>query len=142
MKKLLLSSPKDISLLIIRILVGTLMINHGYPKFLKVMQGNLEFADPIGMGPEISLILAAFAEFICSILIILGLTTRFALIPLIVTMGVAFFVVLGGEPFGAKELPFVYMIIYIALLISGPGKFSFDNIVFKNNRYSPLFLAA
>lgn len=124
----------DLGLLILRLFAGGAMLTHGFPKFLKVLEGNFQFGDPIGIGPEASLILAAFAEFVCSILLIFGITTRIALVPLIITMLVAFFVVLGADDFSSKELPFFYLGIYASLFLSGPGKYSLDKVLFEKEK--------
>jgi putative oxidoreductase len=55
-----------------------------------------------------------------------GLFTRLSVIPLIITMLVAAFVAHAGDPFSSKEPALLYLIPYLALLFSGPGKFSLD----------------
>ena len=50
-------------------------------------------------------------------------------IPMIFTMGVAFFVIHGNDPFSLKELAFVYLVIFILMYIAGPGKFSLDRLI-------------
>ena len=92
----------------------------------------IQFADPFGMGPEFSLYLAVFAEVICALLLILGLFTRLASIPLIVTMLVAIFVVHIGDPFNKMEKAILYLIPYITLSITGSGRYSLDEILRKN----------
>lgn len=118
-------------LLLLRVGVSGFMLTHGFPKLLKVMNGNMQFGDPYGLGAEVSLVLAAFAEGICSILVILGLGTRLAVIPLIFTMVTVVFVVHGNDPFGRQELPLLYLLVYITLLITGAGKYSIDQIIKK-----------
>jgi len=66
----------DLTLLLLRLSGGGFMLSHGYGKFMNVLQGNFEFGDPIGLGPAVSLILTAFAEFICAILVIVGFQGR------------------------------------------------------------------
>lgn len=134
MKKVLLSTrpiSTDLGLLILRLFAGGAMITHGYPKFQKILAGNFQFGDPFGIGPEASLILAAFAELICSVLVIIGITTRLAVIPLIVTMCVAFFIVHGADDFKTRELSFLYLGIFLSLFLTGPGKFSADRVLFR-----------
>lgn len=117
----------DLAALILRIAFGGLMLlNHGWPKFNKIIDGNLGFADPLGLGPELSLYLIVFAELICGGLILVGMFTRWATIPLIIGMGVAFFVQHGGEPIADREAPLVFLLGYLAILLLGPGKYSFD----------------
>ncbi len=114
---------QDLALFILRLTLGGFMVYaHGTRKLMKLMNGNYDFADPIGLGPEISLWLTAFAEVGCSILVVAGFYTRFALIPLIICMAVIAFVVHGPDPFGEKESALIYMAGYIALFLTGPGK--------------------
>jgi putative oxidoreductase len=117
----------DLAALMIRIIFGGLMlVNHGWGKFDKISSGNLGFPDPLGIGSEISLYLAVFSEVICAALVTVGLFTRAATIPLVFTMGVAFFVVHGGDAFAEKESSFMYLLGYLAIIFIGPGKYSMD----------------
>jgi putative oxidoreductase len=118
-----------LALLILRLATGGFMLTHGFPKLQRLLQGNFQFGDPIGLGPEVSLVLAVFAEFFCSILIILGLGTRLAVIPLIVTMSVAAFISHSADPFARKELALFYLVSYVVLLFAGSGKISADNFI-------------
>lgn len=103
------------------------MLTHGYPKLLRLFGGEeIVFADPIGLGQGTTLALAVFAEFICAILVILGLGTRLAVIPLIITMFTAAFVIHAADPFQRKELALIYLVIFTVLLITGAGKHALD----------------
>ena len=114
----------DFGLLIMRIGFSIGLMTHGYGKFLKVVQGNFEFGDPIGIGPCFSLVLAALGEFVAPILIILGWKTRLATIFPTLTMLVAFVIAHDGDPFSKKEKAFVYLIAFLTLYFTGPGKYS------------------
>jgi putative oxidoreductase len=129
-------SPANVNtaLLILRFFVAAFMLTHGLPKLMNMMAGTSKFGDPIGLGKDLSLGLTVFAEFVCSILILLGLATRLALIPLIIAMLVAAFVAHAGDPFGKKEMALLYLLVYITLFITGPGKYSIDNALGKNRR--------
>ena len=62
-----------VPLLMIRLLASGFMLTHGIPKLMKLFSaGEVKFADPFGFGPSVSFGLATFAEFFCSLLIILG----------------------------------------------------------------------
>lgn len=124
----------NLAVLILRLTAGGFMLTHGFPKFQKLLAGDFQFGDPIGLGPEISLILTVFAEFLCSVLLILGLGTRLSTIPLIVTMAVAAFVAHGADPFGRKELALFYLVVYLAILLLGGGKYSVDNLIGKKKQ--------
>lgn len=120
-----------ISLLLLRVFVSIFMITHGVPKLNKALSGNMQFSDPFGVGAEISLGLAIFSELICSIFVFIGLGTRLASVPLIITMFVAGFIVHGDDPFKKKELALMYLLIYLVLFIAGSGKYSVDRLLKK-----------
>jgi len=120
----------NLMVLFLRIAVAVFMIQHGLPKLSKLLAGGeIQFGDPIGIGPALSLILAVFAEFICSILIGIGLGTRLATLPLMVTMFVAAFISHGGDPFSGKEKALLYLLIYVALFVLGSRKYSLDHLL-------------
>lgn len=120
----------DIAILILRVGLALMMLSHGIGKLGLLFSGEeIKFSDPIGMGATASLILAVFAEVICSILILLGFKLRFSVLPLIATMLVAVFVVHLKDPWAVKELASIYLLGYIVLLFSGAGKFSIDYLM-------------
>ena len=123
----------NLALLILRVGIAILMLQHGLPKLGKLIDGNFNFSDPIGLGSTVSLILTVFAEFLCSILIAVGLGTRLASIPLIITMVVIIFIVHGSDPVFAHYNVLFYLIGYILLLITGSGKYSLDYYLQKRN---------
>lgn len=120
----------DFALLIFRVGISAMMLTHGYGKFLKVINGDFSFGDPLGIGVEASLTLAAFGEFVCSILVILGLATRYASVPLMVTMLVAWQLSHGDDPFSSQEKSVFYLLSFLTILITGPGKYSLDRKIF------------
>jgi putative oxidoreductase len=122
----------NILVLLLRISIAALMINHGLPKLEKLLAGGeIQFANPIGVGPTLSLILVIFSEFVCSILIGIGLGTRLASIPLMFTMFVAAFITHGADPFGKKEMALLYLLFYLALFVIGSRKYSIDYLLLK-----------
>lgn len=117
----------DLALLLLRITVGgLLLINHGIGKIEKLQNPPVKFMDFMGIGPEASLCLVIFAEAVCSMLVVLGLVTRLACIPVIITFLVAILDAHAGSPLSKIELPLIYLLSYIILLITGPGKYSID----------------
>ena len=127
------SKNTDIALLLLRLTFGGLMlINHGWGKMLKLFTGDpTKFADPFGIGAPASLGLTVFAEVLCAALIVLGLFTRWALIPLIVTMLVAIFIIHIDDPFKKMEMAVIYLTAYTAIGLTGPGWYSLDAQVRK-----------
>jgi putative oxidoreductase len=121
----------DYASLVLRLTLGLLMLNHGIPKMMNLFSGNIQFADPIGIGVPASLALTVFAEVLCSILVAAGLWTRLALIPLMITMLVAVSVVHFNDGMDKKELALIYLLPYLALFLLGSGKFSMDAFMKK-----------
>jgi putative oxidoreductase len=115
------------ALLLLRVGVSLMMLTHGYPKLMRFFADEpIAFTSILGLSAAVSLALAVFAEFLCSVLLILGAGTRLASIPLIVTMAVAAFHVHADDPFSRKEKAVLFLLIYIVLLFTGGGKFSID----------------
>lgn len=123
----------NLVLLILRLAVGIFMLTHGWDKFLKLFgDGPIKFADPIGVGETVSLVLTVFAEVFCSVFLIVGFTTRLAVVPLLITMFVIVFIVKSDKEFGDFELPALYLVIYIVIAIAGAGKYALDNWIYKS----------
>ena len=105
-KSVMTTSSKSVSfsLLVLRIGVSVSMIYlHGYPRLINFSEISSEFADPVGIGIEASLVLVVFAEFFCSLFLVFGLLTRWICIPLIISMIVATSIVNGGKEFIFQE---------------------------------------
>ena len=107
------SNTTKVSLLLlaVRIIFGILLMNHGIQKWSNFQEMSAVFPDPLGIGSPLSLGLAIFGELVCSMAFIIGFLYRLAMIPMIFTMIVAFFVVHAND------------------VIAGPGKFSIDHII-------------
>lgn len=122
---------RDMGLLIMRLGFGGFMLfGHGWGKLMMALsEGPVQFADPIGLGAVASLYATIFAEFLCSILIIIGFQTRIAAGILAFTMLVAGLIVHGADPFAKKELALIYATYYLGLIGTGPGRFSLDHML-------------
>lgn len=107
------------------------MLTHGLPKMSGFAYSPVKFMDVFGMGTFMSLSLAVFAEVVCSALVLLGLGTRLAVIPLSITMLIAAFHVHIGDPFAKQEMSLHYLLVYVVLFILGSGKYSIDRFLSK-----------
>lgn len=119
-------------LLVYRIAIAAMMLTHGWPKFMKVVSGDFRFGDPLGLGKEVSLVLATSAEFLGSLLIIVGLYTRTGAFLGACTMATAAFIVHAEDPFSGKEKALLFLSFYLFLMVVGPGKHSLDNRLKKS----------
>lgn len=122
----------DVALVFIRVSIALLMLTHGLPKLAMFFSDEpIVFTSVFGMSQPVTLALAVFAEVFCSLLILVGLGTRFAAIPLIFTMAMAVFYIHSADPFSIKEMATLYLIGFTFLFIMGGGKYSLDNIIRK-----------
>jgi putative oxidoreductase len=122
----------SLAMLILRVTFGSMMIvNHGMEKVIHFAEMQNKFYNFLGLGTTISLGLVLFAELLCSLFIILGLFTRWAVIPLIIAMAVAYFGVHSQKAFSTAEPALSYLAVYLVLLFCGPGKISIDGMIGK-----------
>jgi putative oxidoreductase len=123
----------DLGLLLLRLCLG-LMALHGWSKWEDFEAGSADWPDPFHVGTKASYALTVFAELFCSVFVILGLATRVALVPLIVCMLVIVFNVHAGDPLADREHGLLYLLGYLALFLTGPGKISLQQIpIFKRS---------
>lgn len=106
-----------------------MLIGHGIPKALEFSEKAAHFPDPLGVGSTASLSLAIFGEVVGSALLIVGLVTRGAAVPFVITMLVAAVVVHAGDPWAQKELALLYAVAGLALMGTGAGRFSVDRLL-------------
>lgn len=127
------SLPNQVSLavLVLRLSFGFLMIPHGYDKMQNFLAGKHDFPDPLHVSPMVSHGLTVFAEFFCSILLVLGFFTRPALVILLGCMAIISFSIHEADPLGDKEHALLYLFAYLAIFLTGAGKYSIDAKVFK-----------
>ncbi|MGN6417315.1 MAG: DoxX family protein [Pseudobacter sp.] len=114
--------------LLMRLVFGVLMINHGYQKLMHFSAIKPKFMSVFGIGQGPTLGLVVFAEVICAALVVIGLFTRFAAIPVIIVLCVALFSAHKGLIFGEGEMAALFLGGYLAILIVGPGKISVDGM--------------
>ncbi|UKJ05840.1 DoxX family protein [Solitalea lacus] len=130
MKKFLFSVKPialDLGLLLFRAGFGICMfLLHGLPKLMNFSKYASKFPDILKIGSKYSLLAAIFAEVFCSILLVMGLASRLAVIFLIITMGVAFFIVQKADSLATKEMSLLYLVAFGTLFFTGPGKYSID----------------
>lgn len=123
----------NIATLVLRVGLAALIIPGGFyklthfndPKFVDMM---INF---MGIGKEMSLALVIFAEFFCAILVILGVMTRLAVIPLIIAMVVAVVVAHKGQVFGEGSHAALFAVGFITVFLLGPGRISVDGLISK-----------
>ena len=122
----------NFSMLLLRVVFGLLIIiKHGYFKLQNFSTIQNNFYNFLGLGMKTSLVLSIFSEVLCALFVVLGLFTRFAAIPLVITMLVAIFGANTDKPLLESELALLYLGAFSTLLFCGPGKISVDGMINK-----------
>lgn len=135
MKSKLFAYPSlntDLATLFLRLIVGGLFVRIGYNKLINYDQILPMFGDIIGIGAKLSFNLVIFAELVCGFLVLIGFVTRLSIIPIFITMVVAYFVAHAKDAFDLKQPAFTFMLLSIVIFVLGSGRFSVDRFLFKN----------
>ena len=124
----------DLAALLLRLIFGGLFVYYGYNKLIAYDSMLAQFPDLIGIGSKTSLILVIFAEFFCGFFVLIGLLTRLTVIPIFITMVVAYFIAHANDPFQNKGLPFVFLLLSVVIFVIGSGRFSADKLILQKTR--------
>jgi putative oxidoreductase len=124
------SAAFNIAMLLLRVCFGVvLMVKHGFTKVMNFATLQHTFYNFLGLGPKFSLILILFAEIFCSLLIVLGLFTRWSCIPIIIAMIIVIFGHDAGKDLVDSELALFYLTAFVTLHFVGPGSISVDGMI-------------
>jgi putative oxidoreductase len=123
---------RDLGLLLLRAFFGLYMaFGHGLgkitggPERWAGLGGTMEIFG-LGFAPTFWGFMAAFAEFICALLVVVGFATRPAALLLVLNMSVAATAHITGAIDGGPEMALLYGAVFLSLLFVGPGKYSVD----------------
>jgi putative oxidoreductase len=115
---------------LLRIGGSSLMMIHGFSKLEMLLNDEkIEFYNFMGLGDEVSLILAVIGELLAPLLLVIGLKTRLAALIAAVTMAVAAFGAHAGDGIEDREHSLIYLILFLSLVFSGAGKWSVDEFL-------------
>ena len=122
-----------LSPMLARLTVGLVFFQSGWGK-LHDLDSVAHYFGELGIpNPALQATVASTAEFVCGGLLLLGLATRFAVVPLIVTMCVAIATAQWENVNGLGSLVGLLEFAYIALLVwlgtDGPGPLSLDHLI-------------
>ncbi len=121
----------DLGLLVLRVVFGfSLCILHGWTKVMHFSGMAAHFPDPLHIGPQFTLLFAILSDLICSLLVTIGLATRWAALIIAINTGAAFVLVHKFSLFGqhSGELALLFCGWALAILIMGPGRYSVDGV--------------
>jgi putative oxidoreductase len=134
MKKLVtlgfLPASADCGLLLLRVVAGlSLFLKHGTEKLLGFSQMSAHFPNLLHLG-IFGLVFATLSDGICSLLVAVGLATRWASLICFINIFAAWALVHHFLFFGRGsdhgELVVLYLAAFLSIFIAGPGRFSLD----------------
>ena len=103
-----------------------LCFKHGAQKYTTLVENPSIFPDPLGIGHVPSLLCSMSAECGAALLVAVGLLTRLACLPVLFTMGVVALVVHHNDPWSKTEPSVLFFLLFTAILLLGPGRYSLD----------------
>jgi putative oxidoreductase len=121
---------QPLALLVLRLVLGVIMISHGYSKVFGGLSHHAQFISSLGLPGWLAYI-SAVTEFFGGLLVIAGLLTRCVSLAILIDLGVAIAKVhwkhgLLGE--GGYQFPLALAAISFALVFFGGGPMAFDSI--------------
>ncbi len=140
MKRIFLSYQSlntDIATLLLRLIFGGMFMRFGYMKITSYNVILPMFGDIIGIGSKLSFNLVIFAELVCGFLVLIGFLTRLTVIPIFITMIVAFFIAHAKDPFDVKALALLFLLLSIVVFVLGSGRLSVDRLLFRKKFERP-----
>ncbi|MDT8415449.1 MAG: DoxX family protein [Flavobacteriaceae bacterium] len=121
-----LNTTQHLVLALLRISFSAMLMTHGYGKLTRLISGDFQFANPIGIGELPTLVLAILAEFVAPIFIIVGYKTKWATVLPMFTMLTAALIVHLSDPFARKEHGLLFFFGFLTVYAFGAGRFSID----------------
>lgn len=126
---------RDLALLLGRLAVGLVFMSTGWGKVHSIDKVTGFFASLHIPAPHFHAYLVGYSELLCGTAIVLGLLTRLATIPLVVSMVVAILTAKRADLHGLFDLvgfdEFTYLVVLVMLAILGPGGWSIDRAIGK-----------
>lgn len=136
----LFKTPKQTTIILIRLMVGVVFLSEGFQKFLfPKIRGAGRFEKNSLPSPEFFGSFVGFLEILCGILILLGLLTRLAALPIIImliALATTKTTIFANDGFWsmrhASRTDWAMLLGSIFLVIKGRGKYSVDLMIWKN----------
>lgn len=126
------SGLRSWGLMLLRVTVGAIFLMHGGQKLFMGFHNVAGFLASLGIPiPNVAAVILTLVEFVCGIVLILGLLTRYAAAILCIDMLVAlityhakngFFVPMG------VEFPLLLLVANINLVLAGPGALGIETL--------------
>ena len=126
----------DLSMLLFRIAISVqLMIAHGLKKIGVGVEEAERVPNPLHLPEQFNQFFAIASNLVFPVLVIIGLFTRLSVLPILAVTLMGYFVVHWNDPLLEKDMPFMYSVAYLFLLVIGPGRYSADHVINKKVKF-------
>lgn len=120
---------------LVRIMVGALMAYHGQEVFNPQLMNEYSTWDTFDKSNALLLVyIGKSSELIAGISLMLGLFTRIGALITIGTLSYITFFVGNGKFWYQDQHPFMFVLFGLLFLFTGPGAWSIDSLIFKNQK--------
>jgi len=127
-----------LALLLARLCVGLLFASTGWGKIHSIPKVTAFFASLHIPAPGFHAVLVGYSELICGCALAIGLGTRLATIPLLVSMTVALITAKAAEIHGVLDLvgqdELTYLVVLFVIAVLGPGRASLDAVLIERTQ--------
>ncbi|MCG2617435.1 DoxX family protein [Terrimonas sp. NA20] len=125
-----------LTMLVFRILVSVqLMTTHGLKKLGVGVEQAENIPNPLGLPEQLNSYFATAANLFFPVLVISGFFTRLAALPILAVTMTGYFVLHWNDSLLEKDMPFMYSVSFLLILVLGPGKYSIDHLINKKISY-------
>ena len=104
---------------------------HGMKKFKLVNGQKVQEPNPFHLPEKLNGLVATFADTVVPCLVILGIGTRIAVLPTIGVTTTGYFVVHRKDSVEVRDIPYMYTLCFLFLMMVGAGVFSADHYFYK-----------
>jgi len=126
------SQMNNTAVLIFRVLLMLELFRvHGMKKF-RVQNGQKEHVpNPLHLPEKLNALVATFSDTVVPVLVAIGFGTRLFLLPSIGVTAIGYFVVHRNDDIEVRDVPYMYTLAMLFLLVLGAGTYSADWYLFN-----------
>jgi putative oxidoreductase len=104
---------------------------HGMKKFKLVNGQKVHEPNPFHLPEKLNGLVATFADTVVPCLVVLGIGTRIAVLPTIGVTATGYFVVHRKDSAEVRDVPYMYTLCFLFLMVAGAGTFSADHYFYE-----------
>jgi putative oxidoreductase len=123
-----------------RLAVGLLFMLDGWAKLHNIDSVTSFFAELAIPAPHLNALVVSYSQLICGAALVVGLLTRLATVPLVVSMAVAILTAKLPKVHGLYDFvgldEFTYLVVCLMIALLGPGAVSLDALLVRRLGWS------